>query len=149
MARGWRGERFFIPRASLEEACRARGILEPVELAIVRYGPSRSTVAEVTGFRDGKWRISLARDLSVRQASRTVHHELTHVVQAQRCGSFEALQARQMRDCHAARLAGRGQRRFFRQRAYERLPLEREAEQAARHWHRRLPLTTRLAARSG
>jgi hypothetical protein len=136
---GWSGERFTITRAALEEACQRVGVQSPVEIVLTRY--RYQTVGRLAGRRDGIWRITLDATLSAREASRTVYHELAHVVQAERLGGLPNLEARYDAQLRAARLIGRSQRRLFRSRTLSRISLEREAERIAKRWHRAVPLT--------
>lgn len=141
---GWTGKGFAIRRRDVKDACSRLGINAPVELKLTRYDDRAGTVGRLVGLRDGSWRIALDTYLRPAEASRTVYHELAHVVQAQRLGGMQRLIDRQEAEFRAARLTGRDQRRFFRTRAAARTPLEREAEQLARRCHYEAPLAGRL-----
>jgi hypothetical protein len=118
------------------------GITSPVDLSITDYWGG-ATCGRLIGFMEGRWRIGLDTFLSPRQASRTLWHELIHVAQGQRAGGLAELDALMKREVRNARLAGRGQRRWFRGWAYRRMPAEREAEREGRRLHRRLRLARR------
>src|SRR5947209_6748310 len=136
-AHEWRGRRFVIRRERLEEACKKLGISDPVELSIRSMEKNKG---RVRGYRDGAFRITLDTYLSRRDASRTLWHELVHVMQAEREGGFEALDARAAKEMREASLEGQNQRKRFRDRTYGGTPLEREAEALGRQAHKELPL---------
>jgi hypothetical protein len=140
---GWYGRGFWIPRERLLLACAAIGIETPVELKLTTYRSDRGTVGRLVGLRNGVWRIAVETYLSPRQGSLTVFHELAHVLQAERVGSFEALLELQDKEFRGARVTGRGQRTYLRSWAISRTPLEQEAERLAKRWHRGLPLAER------
>ena len=62
-------------------------------------------------------------------------------MQAEREGGWEAFDARVGREMVEARLEGPHQRRWFIERAYARMPLEREADKLARQYQRQLRLS--------
>ena len=140
---GWSGRGFAIRRQDVEDACERLGIKAPVELKLTRYDDRYGTVGRLVGFRNGSWRIAIDTYLRPPEASRTVYHELAHVLQAERVGGMQRLIDRHEAEFRAARLTGRDQRRFFRARAAARTPLEQEAEQLARRWHRQFSLADR------
>jgi hypothetical protein len=145
MARdGWHGRNYWVPREALDTVRRRLGITDPVEVAIVG-SLSDDTAGKFNGFRDGAWRISLSTHLWFREASLTLHHELVHVLQAQREGGKAFLDALFDTQLLEARLIGHGQRRLLRSWAYRRLPLERAAETRGRLGHRDHPLALRPA----
>ncbi len=137
---GWYGRRFFIRRQQLEDARQRLGIRIPVELKLTVYTNREGTVARLVGLRGGKWRIALDTHLRANQASMTVYHELAHVLQAERLGGMEQLVAQRKEEEQAAGLIGPNQRKHLRGRAVDRMPLEVEAEQRARRWHKQRPL---------
>lgn len=152
MARhGWYGRGFTIRRRDLDEACAKLGVIAPVEVKLTRYDDPDGTVGRLIGFVDGTWRIALDTYLPPAEASRTTYHELGHVLQAQRLGGMRELLEQQNHEFSAARLVGRHQRRLLRGRAIARTPLEREAEQLARTWHKQFPIAhgTRTLKRAG
>ncbi len=136
----WRGRRFVIRRSRIDEARRGLGIVEPVELKLTRYTNERGTAGRLIGLRDGAWRIALDTYVSAAEASRTVYHELAHVVQAQRLGGMQQLVQRHDQELLAARRLSPAQGRFFRAIKAEGMPIEREAEELALRWHQKGPL---------
>jgi hypothetical protein len=121
------------------EAATRLGIRDPVHVSITDYWGGEMA-GRLIGFRAGSWRLGVDTHLSAAQASRTLWHELMHVVQAQDAGGLDQFDARVVKELRAAGLLGRDQRRFARHRAYNRIPTEREAESAARRWDRQLSL---------
>lgn len=136
----WRGQRFVIRRERFEQACGKLGIKQPVALSIRRVDNNKG---QIVGFRDGAYRVTLDTYLRPRDASITLWHELVHVMQAEREGGWEAFDARGASEMREARLAGRGQRKHFRDWAERHIPLEQEAEKLGRQLHKELPLAGR------
>lgn len=135
----WRGERFVITRQRLDGARRRLRIAEPVEIRFTRYTKA-GFGGRLSGFKEGSWRIGLDKTLSVNEASRTLWHELVHVAQARRMGGFPVWDKRVQQEMRDARLNGPHPRKFFCGHAYNRMPLEREAERRGRRWHKRFTL---------
>ena len=94
-----------------------------VGLKIVQYTNRSGTVAAF-GWRAGAWRFAVDTNLPPSEASRSVYHEMAHILQAQRLGGLDTFDARVDEEMRAAGLAGRSHRTVFRYSAYENMPLE-------------------------
>ncbi len=136
----WRGRRFVIRRARVDEERRRLGIVAPVELKLTCYTNQRGTVGCLIGLRDGVWRIALDTYVSAAEASRTVYHELAHIVEAQRLGGMQQLVARHDQELRAAHVIGPRKLSHLRAGWTEEMPIEREAEKLAVCWHEEAPL---------
>lgn len=110
-----------------------------VGLKIVQYTNRSGTVAAF-GWRAGAWRFAVDTNLPPSEASRSVYHEMAHILQAQRLGGLDTFDARVDEEMRAAGLAGRSHRTVFRYSAYENMPLEVEAEELAERLQDELPL---------
>ena len=139
MKRNRYGYGWTIELSLIERATRILGIAHPVNVCVTGR-MDMTTLGVFDGEKNGAWRIYLDRFLTTRQASLTLWHELVHVAQAERAGGMRELDRRLDRERLAARLDGPRKRKFFRLRAYQNLPLEREAEERAQQLHKRLPL---------
>jgi hypothetical protein len=131
--------RYAIDIDAVAEAEALLGLRSPVRVFIRRY---EWLDGRYIALRDGVHHVGVAHDLSARAASKTVWHELTHALQAERLGGERAFRQQWWAEMRAAgvsrpkALRGEG-------RAYRRTALEVEAR-ANERLHRELALTTRL-----
>ncbi len=140
MVRDRFGVEYVIRLERIEQARKLLGLAGTVEVSI-RDLPVND--GHLDGERNGLWLISLDKFLGVTAASEVLWEELVHAWQAEREGGWKAVNERMDRERLDERLDGPNQRKYFRGRAIDRLPLEREAKKRARELHARLALAER------
>ena len=80
-AEGWR-----IDQAAIREAL---AIMQVTATVKVRLSKGTRRIGG-TGFRDGCYEVQVSRYGTAQRATETLWHELTHVMQAEQAGGFEA-----------------------------------------------------------
>ncbi|MEA2493269.1 MAG: hypothetical protein QOJ29_1180 [Thermoleophilaceae bacterium] len=127
--------RFSVAHDSVQQAAHMLGLTHRVRVYVRRY--------EWLGGRyialvDGEHRIGVASDLSAREASRALWHELTHARQVEQLGGAEEFSTRWWREMSELGLT-RVEAALADSRRYRSAPLEAEAKVGERN-HRRLSL---------
>lgn len=124
--------RFVVLDDEIDRARRMLGIKSPVMVTPTSYPRSRLKGRYVT-MRNGAHRISISRDLSPRQASATIWHELAHALQAEQLGGSKELYRRWWKEAAAAGITREQVRTgTVSGRRYDAMPLESQAIAIAR-----------------
>jgi hypothetical protein len=139
--------RLAIDKEALELARSRLGIQDPVVVSIVHY-KDPDIHGRYVDHRSGKHRISLAHDNTVKQASRSLWHELVHARQVELLG-FEKWDARWQDEMQRQGISQTDARQGAGKiRKYRRTFLEREAELLAKEFSSQYPLVKRRGRRS-
>jgi hypothetical protein len=132
--------RFRVDTDAMDQASAALGLLLDVRVFVRRYEyPSGRYI----GVRGGVHHIGVDRDLSAPDASRTLWHELTHALQAERLGGHKAFERQWWAEMREIGLSRRQASRASGRR-YRRTALEAEAARnERRHSHLALAVSQR------
>jgi hypothetical protein len=134
--------RFDVDQAAVRRACRFLGLKRGVKVTRHYY---ENYDGRYIGVRSGLHRIGIASDLSPREASMTLWHELMHAKQAECLGGHPQFERQWWGEMRAAGLSRVEAARADGAR-YSRTPMEREARSAEKN-HVLLPLARRIRHR--